>query len=278
MTKNGQPPIAALPDRSVGVLPGVEVIDFRRLVARATGHGVDPYDLQRPEFHKLIAVRSGTLRCSLDFTSHELGPGRWLWVRPGQVHRYDSDLAGAEGRIVVFLPGVLDRATAQIGSVDRGPAGAATDALWPVLDLLAGACAEPSSPLQIELRRHLVAVLVLSLSVAHGVTLEPTEGEAFARFQAAVEQSFTHAHRVADYATQLGYSVRTLTRASQAAVGVGAKRFIDDRILLEAKRLLIHTDLTAASIGQRLGFPRATAFTKFFREHTDQTPIEFRIS
>jgi AraC-like DNA-binding protein len=70
--------------------------------------------------------------------------------------------------------------------------------------------------------------------------------------------------------------VRTLTRASQAAVGVGAKRFIDDRILLEAKRLLIHTDLIAASIGQRLGFPRATAFTSFFRQHTSQTPGEFR--
>ncbi|HTI23829.1 MAG TPA: helix-turn-helix domain-containing protein, partial [Kutzneria sp.] len=72
----------------------------------------------------------------------------------------------------------------------------------------------------------------------------------------------TGTHRVLDYAAQLGYSVRTLTRASQAAVGVGAKRFIDDRILLEAKRLLIHTDLTAASVGQRLGFPRATTFTK----------------
>jgi AraC-like DNA-binding protein len=72
--------------------------------------------------------------------------------------------------------------------------------------------------------------------------------------------------------------VRTLTRASQAAVGVGAKRFIDDRILLEAKRLLIHTDLTAASVGQRLGFPRATTFTKFFRLHTNQTPSEFRAS
>lgn len=278
MAKNGQPPIAELPRRSVGVRPDIEVIDFRRLVARATGHGVDPYDLQRPEFHKLIAVRSGTLHCSLDFTSYELGPGRWLWVRPGQVHRYDSDLAGAEGRIVVFLPNVLDRATAEIGGVDRGPAVAATDTLWPVLDLLAAACADQSSPLQVELRRHLLAVLVLSLAAAHGVAPEPAEREAFARFQSAVEQSFTHTHRVLDYATQLGYSVRTLTRASQAAVGVGAKRFIDDRILLEAKRLLTHTDLTAASVGQRLGFRRATTFTKFFRQRTNQTPSEFRAS
>jgi AraC-like DNA-binding protein len=83
---------------------------------------------------------------------------------------------------------------------------------------------------------------------------------------------------VADYAARLGYSVRTLTRASQAATGHGAKRFIDERVLLEAKRLLIHTDLTAASVAQRVGFPEATAFTKFFRQHTKQTPSEFRAS
>jgi hypothetical protein len=62
MTKNGHAPITALPYRAgVGVPPGVEVVDFRGLVDRAAGHHVDPYGLQRPEFHKLIAVRSGTL-------------------------------------------------------------------------------------------------------------------------------------------------------------------------------------------------------------------------
>jgi AraC-like DNA-binding protein len=287
MMKNGHAPITARPYRAgVGVPPGVEVIDFRGLVARAAGHGVDPYGLQRPEFHKLIAVRSGTLRCSLDFAEHELGPGSWLWARPGQLHRYDSELGDAEGRIILFLPGFLDRTTAEIAGVDRGGRQAtpvATDAerdtLWPVLDLLEDAYAhwgEQPSELQMELLRHLLAALVLRLATVHGVEEEPIEGDAFPRFQAAVEQGFTRSHRVVDYAAQLGYSVRTLTRASQAAVGLGAKRFIDERILLEAKRLLIHTDLTAASIGQRLGFRRATAFTKFFRQHTNQTPSEFR--
>ena len=282
MTKNGQQSITALPYRAgVGVPPGVEVIDFRDLTARASGHGVDPYGRQRPEFHKLIALRSGTLRCSLDFTEHELGPGSWLWARPGQVHRYDSDLAAADGRIIVFLPNFLDRTTAEIAGVDRvrRQPTAGSDTLWPVLDLLEDAYAQwgqQPSELQVELLRHLLAVLVLRLAAEHGIEQEPIEGDAFPRFQAAVEQGFARSHRVVDYAAQLGYSVRTLTRASQAAVGVGAKRFIDDRILLEAKRLLIHTDLTAASIGVRIGFARATAFTKFFRQHTGRTPSEFR--
>jgi AraC-like DNA-binding protein len=285
--KNGQPEIIALPYRaSVGAPPGVEVIDFPGLVTRAAGHGVDPYRLQRPEFHKLIAVRSGTLRCSLDFTDHELGPGSWLWTRPGQLHRYDSDLGSAQGRVVLFLPGILDRTTADIAGADRGAwqpgpvsAGAERDALWQALDLLEGAhvrWGEQPSELQAELLRHLLAVLVLGLAAVHGGHQQPIDADAFPRFQAAVERDFARTHRVADYAAQLGYSVRTLTRASQAAAGCGAKRFIDDRVLLEAKRLLIHTDLPAASIGQRVGFAEATAFTKFFRQHAKQAPTEFR--
>ncbi|MCI2422113.1 AraC family transcriptional regulator [Saccharopolyspora sp. K220] len=287
MVKNGQREITELPYRAgVGAPPGVEVVDFPGLVARAAGHGVDPYELQRPGFHKLIAVRSGTLRCSLDFTDCELGPGSWLWARPGQLHRYDSDLSAAQGRVVLFLPGFLDSTTAENAGVDRGvwqPPSVLADAerhtLWQTLDLLEGAYVQWAvrpSDMQVELLRHLLAALVLQLAAVPGMYQDPIGGDAFARFQAAVEQGFADTHRVADYAAQLGYSVRTLTRASQAAVGCGAKRFIDERVLLEAKRLLIHTDLTAASIGQRVGFPGATVFTKFFRQHTKQTPTEFR--
>ncbi len=79
-----------------------------------------------------------------------------------------------------------------------------------------------------------------------------------------------------DYARDLRYSVRTLTRATRAATGRGAKRFIDDRVLLEAKRLLVHTDLSATAVGERLGFPDATVFTKFFRLRVGETPTAFR--
>jgi AraC-like DNA-binding protein len=283
VVKNGQAEITALPYRAgVGAPPGVEVEDFPGLVARAAGHGVDPYGLQRPDFHKLIAVRSGTLRCSLDFADHELGPGSWLWARPGQLHRYDSNLGAAQGRVVLFLPGFLDSTTAELAGVDRGawqPASVSTDTLWPALELLEGAYTqwgEQPSELRVELLRHLLAALVLQLAAVYGTHREPVAGDAFPRFQDAVEQGFARSHRVADYAARLGYSVRTLTRASQAATGHGAKRFIDDRVLLEAKRLLIHTDLPAASIAQRVGFPEATVFAKFFRQHTKRTPTEFR--
>ncbi|WP_327059348.1 AraC family transcriptional regulator [Kitasatospora sp. YST-16] len=60
------------------------------------------------------------------------------------------------------------------------------------------------------------------------------------------------------------------------ATGHGAKTFIDERLVLEAKRLLLHSSSTAAAIGDRLGSPSTTVFTRFFRHRTGETPAAFR--
>ncbi|GAA2308964.1 AraC family transcriptional regulator [Streptomyces caniferus] len=288
MDRNGPADVTEVPFRaSAGAPPGAEVLGFADLLARARGHGVDPYATKRLAFHELIAVRTGTLRCSVDFTEHELTPGSWLWVRPGQISQYHSDLTLAEGTVVLFLPGFLSPATAEAARVDQHdgtrsltPRGAEGDAVRHVLELLESEYRQLTGlPLEVHLEvvRHLLAVLVLRLAHLRGAQGGDEAGStAFRSFQQAVERDFARSHRVEEYARQLGYSVRTLTRATHAAAGCGAKRYIDDRVLLEAKRLLVHTGLTATAIGDRLGFPDATVFTKFFRQRAGETPAAFR--
>ncbi|MGP2439358.1 helix-turn-helix domain-containing protein [Streptomyces sp. JW3] len=46
--------------------------------------------------------------------------------------------------------------------------------------------------------------------------------------------------------------------------------------MLEAKRLLVHTDRTAADVARRLGFADPSDFGAFFRRHDGRTPLEFR--
>jgi AraC-like DNA-binding protein len=58
--------------------------------------------------------------------------------------------------------------------------------------------------------------------------------------------------------------------------GVNAKDFIASRINLEAKRLLAHTVLPIAAIGEQLGFQDPTNFVKFFRRAVGCTPGQFR--
>ncbi|MEO3750132.1 helix-turn-helix domain-containing protein [Streptomyces sp. B6B3] len=270
-----------------GTPAGVEVMsldDLRRRLAAS-----DFARPQRPAFHHLLHVAAGTLRHTVDFRAHVLRPGSWIWVRPGQVQQW-GDLAGAEGTLVLFETDFLDPATAAAARVDdlhgtvlvpHPPA----DAVARALDLaLAHLTHEfhalgqlPLAPHTAALR-HLLAVLVLRLAhpgtSAGGPVPEPNE--TYARFVAAVEQHFTRIRRVEDYARMLGYSSRTLSRATLAAAGVNAKEFIDRRVVLEARRLLAHGDATASQIAHQLAFPNPTHFSKYFQRRTGQTPIAFR--
>lgn len=104
--------------------------------------------------------------------------------------------------------------------------------------------------------------------------LQPTR--LFDRFRAAVEQHFPQYHHVAEYANLLGCSSKKLCSVCKQQTGNSAKRLIDDRLLLEAKRLLAYSALSIGEIAIQLGFEEATNLAKFFRRHTDLSPRDFR--
>ena len=132
--------------------------------------------------------------------------------------------------------------------------------------------------IHISVLRHLLACLVLNLAHAARPTSSPAfqPSEAYLRFRDAVERDFRHSRCLDDYARALGYSSRTLSRATLADAGVNAKEFIDRRVVLEAKRLLAHSQWPAARIATELGFSSATNFSKYFHKHTGAAPIAFR--
>lgn len=291
MDENGQDHIADVPFRpSPGGPPGVEVWDFGRLAERAARHGFDLYRQPlRAEFHHLVTVAAGSLDLWLDGTEQVVRPGAWLWIRPGQVYRFRSRVEGAEGTVLLFPKGFLDGATfaaAGIGPphpdglfVPRRPADSA--ALEATLGLLHDAYQRTSAlaaDAHVPLVRHLLAALLLRLGHLddRGRSSRERGNDTFLRFQRLVERDFADAHRVEDYAAALGYSARTLTRACLAATGRTAKQYVDDRVTLEARRLLGHTDLTTVQVATRLGFTSPTVFTKFFRRRSGETPSAFR--
>ncbi|TXS47901.1 AraC family transcriptional regulator [Streptomyces sp. uw30] len=268
---------------------GIEVMSLEELRQRAavrmgeTGLRAP----QRPTFHHLITLSGGSLWHTVDFTGYALKPGSWLWVRPGQVQQW-GDLHEAEGTLILFESDFLDPSTVTASRVD--------DPHAPVLqtpdpedrDALAMAVKHLAMEFQglhgisleahVAILRHLLAVLVLRLSqrTAQVGSPAPDPGETFVHFRDAVERDFTRTRRLEDYARALGYSPRTLSRAALAGAGVGAKEFIDRRVILEAKRLLAHGDQPASRIGAQLGFTSATNFSKFFHQRTGHSPTAFR--
>ncbi|MEU1307591.1 AraC family transcriptional regulator [Streptomyces cinnamoneus] len=273
-------------DAPPGTPAGLEVLTLAELRERAPeGLLTRP---QRLDFHQIIAVDSGSAPHVVDFAAHTLDPGAVLWVRPGQVQQYGEDGA-PDGTVVLVQPGFLPPGTAvseaaddPFGPVLWRPAGGDREAVFCAVrhlatDFRTGSHLPPG--IHADVLRHLLSVLVLRLT--HGSAAAsgaPAPGEAFVRFRAAVERGFATRRRVTDYARELGYAPRTLARATLAATGAGAKEFIDRRVMLEAKRLLAHSDLPAARISERLGFDDAANFSAFFQHRAGVTPGAFRRS
>ncbi|GGS62374.1 transcriptional regulator [Streptomyces daghestanicus] len=265
---------------------GMDVVDFAELRARGRRRGIDLSAPQRPAFHHLIHVRPGSapLEHTVDFTRHVVPPGGWLWVRPGQVHQYAAGPEGpwevADGVIVIWRPGFVPDDPPEV-TVPVRPAGPRARLVDLAREHLVAEYADMGAmPLEAHNKALRALLSVLLLRLAHAApgsaAAAPGRDGPFERFRAAVERDFTRTHRVADYAAGLGYSTRTLTRATLAATGTTAKAYLDARIVLEAKRLLVHTDLGAADVARHLGFTDPADFGAFFRRHDGRTPLRFR--
>lgn len=288
MAKNGHPRVVTVDFAPPpGVPTGVEAVRLSTLHGR--GSRLRSFSVpSRITFHRILTLTSGTITHTVDFERVEVRPGRWLWIRPGQVQQW-GELGGAEGIVVFFESAALDADTARMAGLHDSyippvidPDDASASSLRTLADqLLEEFDALGKIPLEVHtaVLRHLLAALVLRLSYASekstGAGTRPLS-EVFARFRALVERDFARCRDVSAYAARLGYSPRTVSRATHEAFGVPAKQYIDQRVMLEAKRLLAHDDLSAAQIATFLGFPSATSFTKFFRRHSGDTPGAFR--
>ncbi|HEX4248365.1 MAG TPA: helix-turn-helix transcriptional regulator [Pseudonocardia sp.] len=260
--------------------PGLELEVVRRAELCARGGEPALREPHRTEFHQIVFYHDGGTSHEIDFVEYGCSPGTVVWVRPGQVQRFGPPVAGEFVLFTPVVPAPSPEVAALLGdrsatSVWHTEPGAYAD-LREVVRQLRIEAAYPGGAAD-EARRHLLSVLLLRigrLGPARSAAVDQ-DGVA-ARFAEAVERDFASVHRVADYADRLGYSVRTLTRASAAATGHSARELVDARIALEAKRLLAYTDLSASAVGRRLGFSEPTNFGKFFLRRTGLTPAAFR--
>jgi len=97
-------------------------------------------------------------------------------------------------------------------------------------------------------------------------------------FKDLLENQFHKQKLVSNYAEQLGITEKRLNQATSKVLDKSPKQMIDERIMLEAKRLLSHTNKSIKEIGFELGFDEPTNFIKYFRKHQNLTPVEFRES
>ncbi|MDC0739312.1 helix-turn-helix domain-containing protein [Cognatishimia sp. SS12] len=96
-------------------------------------------------------------------------------------------------------------------------------------------------------------------------------------FFALVELHLHHHWPVSRYAQHLGVSRDRLNAIVRRTINNSPHGYVQQRIISDAKRLLIESDLQVSEIAYRLGFSDAAYFNRFFQRHTDVPPGQFRL-
>lgn len=130
--------------------------------------------------------------------------------------------------------------------------------------------------LQMLLKRLIIKCTRLVREQAYSKALDNESADMIRKFNVLVDANFRTLRQVSDYADLMFKSPKTLANMFHQYGSKPPLQLIHNRIVIEARRLLIKTDKTAKEIAFDLGFENVSPFNKMFKKVTGQSPIEFR--
>lgn len=98
----------------------------------------------------------------------------------------------------------------------------------------------------------------------------------YLEFVNLLEQNFRNNHSVRFYADKLGIGLNALNKCCKANGAKTTVVVIRSRLIEEAKRLLLFTDMRSSEISAELGFSEQAHFVNFFRRYMNVSPKEYR--
>jgi len=129
--------------------------------------------------------------------------------------------------------------------------------------------------LQMMLKRYLILCTRLFKSQAHYPN-EKVESDIVREFNFLVEQHFKTKHSVAEYAELLNKSPKTLSNIFSKISSKTPLQYIQERKMLEARRLLHYSDLQIQEVAYEIGYDDIQTFSRFFKKQEGISPSEFK--
>ena len=245
------------------------------------------------DYYTILLVRKAKGQHRIDFQEYPLEDQTVFFISPGQVHQVVEE-APSEGFIILFSRQFLAENNIRecfledinlFKDYGQSPPLQPDESTFKRLFFLA---TEMEGLLKTEpafLYEAIGANLKLFLITAHNACdlLQDTNtqiveaGMSILRsFKTSVEQHFAREHQVNFYAALLAVTPDHLNKTVKSLIGKTAKEYIQSRITTEAKRLLMHSSLSAKEVAYHLGFQDPAHFSRFFKNCTGVSVRSFK--
>jgi AraC family transcriptional activator of pobA len=250
-----------------------------------------PREPHRHDYHEICWTRYGSGLHLIDGQPSPIVPGTLTLIGRGQVHVFERG-SGIVGAAVQFGGELLadHSVTRALPGWLLDPLGSRTVQVPPeemqrleaIHEALAAETRRPLDSRSIEVRRHLLATLLLWVerwyqdAPSGQRRTDHADAELYARFITLLDRDFARRHDTGYYASALGAPQASLSRALARVSGRTAKELITDRVMLEAARLLRFTNLAVGEVAFRVGFDDQFYFSRAFKRRYEESPLAHR--
>jgi AraC family transcriptional activator of pobA len=244
----------------------------------------------RHDFYFMVLFTKGSGTHIIDFVSYEIKPGSLFFMSPAQVHSWRLSPED-RGFVIFFNPAfyllAYSRKTLTEFPYFQPLTGSpylylAPENLPEITALFTTIYDEfRANAFQKEniIRSYLNILLIKAAGVYYAMQPgEPTslQTSQIRKLEALVEQHYAQHLPVTAYAEMMQLSPKQLYAICQAVLQKSITDIIQDRLMLEAKRLLVHTELTISQIAAQLNYTDNSYFNRFFKKIARITPEQFR--
>ena len=278
-------------DFKEGLPQEIEILEMTSLYQEFEQELTAPH---RAEFYQILWFQKGNPIHQVDFNAIAIEPNTVVFINKNSVQQFDNKVP-FDGKVLLFTANFFCKEESDIAflkssilfndlfAIPKVDIPSITDLFTALFTAIQKESSKPKDQYQADILRNYLRNVLL-ISERERRTQDFTEVKKGAdldfvmKFKELLENQFNHDKSVASYATQMFITKKRLNLATSKILGLTPKKIIDDRIMLEAKRLLAHTSESVKEISFSLGFDEPTNFVKYFRKHHLTTPLDFRES
>lgn len=260
----------------------------------------------RHDYYTIIWTKNATGTHTIDFVEYQVSPNCLYFLNPNQVHLLITD-PNPVGYVVMFKKELLTNYETQeiINILDiifnksndyYNFNDCNNDKLLNKYQSIINLMLETYSEIQPisnnisqskKVEVEIIFAKLVSILLSYSIELINTHSSPvpfdrnkiiFDSFNNLVANKYKENHQVIFYAKLLNLSSDYLSKVVKEVTGKSAKEIIKDRILLEAKRYIFHSNCSLKEISFYLGFEDVAQFSKFFKLNTGQTFKDFKQS
>ncbi|SFJ40905.1 helix-turn-helix domain-containing protein [Olleya namhaensis] len=270
---------------------GIDILTISSLAERKDDITHNPEKAHQLAFNMIVFYTAGQSRQLVDFVWHDVKKNTIIHLSKGQINAFQfSD--GLEGYIILFTEDYLKK---QINTLPKNEVIRLFNAhlFSPIIQVPEDSNVsnyiqlffQEYSNIQEDYNQENTYSALYSIIFSKLERLKQYQTfhlkrsdklNSFLAFKSLLEIHFNTSRNADFYAKKLNITYKHLNSICKDLVTITAKQFIDAFVILEAKRLLINSEIKSTELAYSLGFEEPTNFVKYFKKHTGFTPNSFK--